>query len=51
MYEIAWHEFDRYDRLVTKTKAFKTEEGRIRFIEKLMYKGSFYGIYGTRDPE
>ena len=24
-YEVAWQEFDRNDRLVTKTKTFKTE--------------------------
>ena len=49
-YEVAWQEFDRNDRLVTKTKSFKTEEGRAKFIERISYKASFYCIYGTRDP-
>jgi hypothetical protein len=49
-YEIAWQEFDRNDRIVTKRKAFKTEEGRAKFIERISYKASFYCIYGTRDP-
>ena len=48
-YEVAWQEFDRNDRLVTKTKTFKTEEGRAKFIERVSYKASFYCIYGTRD--
>ena len=49
-YEVAWQEFDRNDRIVTKRKAFKTEEGRAKFIERISYKASFHGIYGTRDP-
>ena len=49
-YEVAWQEFDRNDRIVTKRKAFKTEEGRAKFIERISYKASFYCIYGTRDP-
>ena len=49
-YEVAWQEFDRNDRIVTKRKAFKTEEGRAKFIEQISYKASFYCIYGTRDP-
>ena len=51
MYEIAWQEFDRNDRLVTKRKAFKTEEGRAKFIERISYKASFYFILATRDPD
>ena len=49
-YEVAWQEFDRNDRIVTKRKAFKTEEGRAKFIERISYKASFYCIYVTRDP-
>ena len=49
-YEVAWQEFDRNDRLVTKTRTFKTEEGRAKFIERISYKASFHCIYGTRDP-
>ena len=49
-YEVAWQEFDRNDRIVTKRKAFKPEEGRAKFIERISYKASFYCIYGTRDP-
>ena len=50
-YEVAWQEFDRNDRLVTKRKAFKTEEGRAKFLERISDKASFCCIYGTRDPE
>ena len=49
-YEVAWQEFDRNDRIVTKRKAFKTEKGRATFIERISYKASFHCIYGTRDP-
>ena len=49
-YEVAWQEFDRNDRIVTKRKAFKTEEGRAKFIERISYKASFHCIYATRDP-
>ena len=48
-YEVAWQEFDRNDRIVTKRKAFKTEGGRAMFIERISYKASFFCIYGTRD--
>ena len=48
-YEVAWQEFDRNDRLVTKTKSFKTEKGRAKFIERISYHPAFYCIYGTRD--
>ena len=49
-YEVASQEFDRNDRIVTKRKAFKTEEGRAKFIVRISYKASFFCIYGTRDP-
>ena len=51
VYEIMWQEFDRDDRIVTKRKSFKTEKGRSQFMERIMYKASFYCILGTRDPE
>lgn len=51
MYELAWLEFDRSGRTVTKTKAFKTEAERTKYVEKLYKNESFHGIYGTRDPE
>mgnify|MGYP000844620742 FL=1 len=51
MYEIAWQEFDRNDRLVTKRKEFKTEQGRAKFIERISCKASFYCILATRDPD
>ena len=49
-YEVAWQEFDRNDRIVTKRKDFKTEEGRAKFIERISYHSAFYCIYATRDP-
>ena len=48
-YEVARQEFDKNDRIVTKTKTFKTEEGRAKFIERISYHPAFYCIYGTRD--
>ena len=48
-YEVAWQAFDKDDRIVTKTKTFKTEKGRAKFIERISYHPSFYCIYGIRD--
>ena len=48
--EVAWQEFDRNARIVTKRKAFKTEEARAKFIERISYKASFHCIYATRAP-
>lgn len=48
-YEVAWQEYDKNDRIVTKTRTFKTEEARAKFIEKISYKMSFYCIEATRD--
>lgn len=48
MYEVAWQEFNKSDRLVTKRKSFKTEAARDRFIAKLYDKDNFYAIVGTR---
>lgn len=47
-YEVAWQEFDKHDRLVTKRKAFKTEAAFDRFIERLFEKDNFYKILATR---
>lgn len=51
MYEIAWQEFDRNDRIVCKRRAFKSERARTAFAAKLEDKPSFYGILALRDPE
>lgn len=48
MYEVAWQEFNKSDRLVTKRRSFKTEAARDRFIEKLYNKDNFYAVVGTR---
>ncbi len=43
-YSICWSEFDRNDYLVTKTKDFKSEHARSKFIEKLEQKSNFNEI-------
>lgn len=48
MFEIAWKEIDRTDRLVVKRKAFKSEAAMNRFIEKLFDKDNFLGLIATR---
>lgn len=48
MREIAWQEFNKSDRLVTKRKSFKTDEALEKFIEKLTEKDNFYTILATR---
>lgn len=48
MYEVAWQEFNKNDRLVTKRKSFKTEAARDKFIEKICEKDNFYMILATR---
>lgn len=48
MFEIAWQEFNKSDRLVTKRKSFKTAEAMKRFIEKVVEKDNFYTILATR---
>lgn len=48
MSEVAWQEFNKSDRLVTKRKSFKTDEAMERFIEKLTEKDNFYTILATR---
>lgn len=48
MFEIAWKEVTKTDRIVVKRKAFKTEEAREKFIEKLFDKDNFLEILATR---
>lgn len=48
MREIAWQEFNKNDRMVTKRKTFKTEAAMQSFIEKLTEKDNFYQILATR---
>lgn len=48
MFEVAWQEFDRNDRVVSKRKTFKTAEAMNKFIDKVSEKGNFYRIIGTR---
>lgn len=48
MYEVAWQEFNKSDRLVTKRKTFATETAMQKFIEKLYNKDNFHRIIATR---
>ena len=48
MREIAWQEFNKRDKLVTKRKSFKTDEALEKFIEKLTEKDNFYTVLATR---
>lgn len=48
-YALAWQEFDRNDRVITKTKEFKTEQARENFITKLEDKSNFYQILAFDD--
>lgn len=48
MREIAWQEFNKSDKLVTKRKSFKTDEALEKFIEKLTEKDNFYNVLATR---
>lgn len=48
MREIAWQEFSKSGRLVTKRKSFKTPEAAERFVERLFGKDNFYTILATR---
>ena len=44
MFEIAWKEVAKTDRIVVKRKAFKTEAAMERFVEKLFDKDNFLGL-------
>lgn len=48
MFEIAWKEVTKTDRIVVKRKAFKTEAARERFIEKLFDKDNFLELIAVR---
>ena len=48
-YAVAWQEFDRNDRIVTKRKEFKTEKQLKAFVEKLEQKNNFYQILAFSD--
>ncbi len=48
MFEVAWKEFNRSDRIVVKRRAFKTEKARNSFIDKLFQKDNFFEIVGIR---
>ncbi len=49
MFEVAWEEFNKADRLVSKRKSFKTPEARDSFIDKLVEKDNFYRILGYQN--
>ena len=48
MFEIAWKEVTKTDRIVVKRKAFKTEAAREKFIEKLFDKDNFLELIAVR---
>lgn len=48
MYEVVWQEFNRSGALVTKRKAFDTEEKMQKYVERLVEKDNFYTIVATR---
>lgn len=41
---IVWTEFDRQDRMVTKSRQFKTTKALEAFVKKLELKGNFNEI-------
>lgn len=41
---IVWSEFDRQDRLVTKSREFKTNKALESFVKRLEQKGNFNEI-------
>lgn len=48
MFEIAWKEISKTERIVVKRKAFSTEAAMNRFVEKLFDKDNFLGIIAVR---
>lgn len=48
MFEVAWQEIGRNDRVVTKRRTFKTEAALERFVSKLEQKDSFLRIIAYR---
>lgn len=45
---VAWQEFTKSGRLVTRSKSFSSERAMSRFIEKLFVKDGFYQIIAMR---
>lgn len=43
-YGIMWQEFDREGTLVTRKRVFQTEQGRCRFIDRLIKRANFYDL-------
>ena len=43
-YGLKWQEFDKNDRIITKTKMFKSDDARKEFIKKLKEKDNFNKI-------
>ena len=48
MREIAWQEFNKSGKLVTKRKSFQTDAALERFVEKLFNKDNYYTILAMR---
>jgi len=48
-YDVAWVEFDRKDRAVTKTKSFETEKARDKFCDKVQNKDNFWKFAAWRE--
>lgn len=44
MFEVAYQEINKKDEVVTKSKSFKSEEARQKFVEKLSQKDNFVCI-------
>ena len=49
MFEAKWIEINKQNQLVAKSKAFKSENALIKFLDKLEAKGNLYQILGFRD--
>lgn len=50
-FAISWTEFDRNDRLVAKSKEFKTEAAMIKYGKRLEDKSNFNEFTGFSYPE
>ena len=48
-FEVAWSEFAKSGKIVTKRKSFKTEAARENFLNKLFEKDNFCELYGLRE--
>jgi len=49
--ELAWQEFNKSDRVVSKRKTFKDKASMEKFIDKLTEKDNFYKILASRCDE